>query len=667
MNSDQDTNKHPGERPSDDELTPQESVALDALLSESVGGKVPPEFKDAILQKYHAGSAVDDAMKVAVTPVSRSQRQSERRRKSRRKLATLSALAIAGSLAAFFWVRPDLSFVKDFTVAQTQVPQPSVAPPNVPAPEIAASSEPTVVADAMLVERQPDEKFEQEDSAKPAKSAIVLNGEQEDKSGAGPRESLPAEPKLREPPHSVKLVSRNIEKDFKAYWKSAGVQPTDEANPAEVAERLSAALGIKVPVSALANHDAAANWLLNKDVGKAIAGTWWNQVTDGNFATLPADAQNRLQSGFARHLEPNSYFNGYLYRLISRTDTASNNFYTSMVPADGDATHPDMIANLASLTMNLDVSCTRCHDSMIGGNHGQKDYWGFAAAIDRGLRKSGGKLVRVENKPAKDVFYETMDRRGEATKPGVPVRWLGGDSSRSESTAKLDSIASWSNSLKGSPALAEGIVNSVWELVHGRPLSGQAAHPMSAPMSDDLLKVQKDLVDDLVRSGFDIRRTLALVMMSPTTRRGTPESLRDVWATDQSESHKKVIAFAGALPPSKAVPMLAKVDQSMRAIGSVMSMDGRSLLAQIGEGGTSTKRPQTIKALAWDFPDQADELPVQWLQSVQSMNAKIAHMCYLAGLEQVPQPIRRAADAMQKAGVDEPTLLHRVWWMAKEK
>jgi hypothetical protein len=690
MKSDQNLPKHSSEK----DLTPQESMAMDALLDECVGGKTPPEFKEVILKKYHHESTHDDPIPVAVTTVSRSQRQSQRRRRSRRKWASMWGLVIAGSLAAFFFFRPDQRFHQDVAVAKTKVVRPSDSNLNASTPKVSGATDalqnpvkPSNAAVAAELDRTelqgiknqsrtlsssplsistPDNQTPR-GQVMPTPSVMALDEPKEEIQDLDHRVQTPAPKMTPRRPSPLKLVSRDIESDFIKYWKSAGVEPTAEADPSEVATRLSAALGVKVPASALSSHEAAANWLLDKQVGLAIAKTWWNQVTRGNFASLPADAQNRLQSGFARHLQPNRFFNRYLFRLISRTDSGSNDFYASMVPPGSDATHPDMIASLASLTMNKNVSCTRCHDSMVGGNYGQREYWGFAAVIDRGLRKASGKLVRVENESAKEIFYETSDRRGEVTKPDVPDRWLGIESSASLSNVRFDSISRWSSELKQSPILAEGIVNSIWKLVHGRPIIGQAAHPMSAPMSDELLNVQKNLVDDLIRSGFDLRRTLAIVMLSPTNRRSTPESLRDVWATDQSESHKKVVAFAGALPTTQAMPLLTKLDQSMRAIGSVMSVDGRTLLAQIGEDGAVAKQRKVPQTLAWDFPDQADSLPVQWLQSVKGVDAKVAHLCYLAGHEQVPKPIRHAANAMRKAKVDAPTLLHRVWWMAKEK
>ena len=261
------------------------------------------------------------------------------------------------------------------------------------------------------------------------------------------------------------------------------------------------------------------------------------------------------------------------------------------------------------------------------------------------------------------------DRRRAAAQPGVPSRWLVDAESTLESQfdTQVDSLKGFAASLRGSRPLAMGIVNSMWKLVHGRPLSGQVSHPMSAPMSDELLKIERDLVGDLMRSGFDINRTLTLILMSPTTRRSVPDSLRDVWATDQSDAHQKTIAFAGSLPVRIPLSLASKLDQSLRAIGAKLSTGNDELLAQIGSDGQSNGGNTQASTLAWDFPDRADSMPVQWLQSVDGTDARIEHLCYLAGMDQVPASIDQAAGAMRKSGLDEATLLHRIWWLAQSR
>ena len=698
------------ERSHGDELTPIESAALDALLSESIGGKKPPELRESILQQFHQAASADDVIKVVVSPVSRSQRKAKQRRRRHRRMAIVSGLAVAASVAALIWIRGDKETIGEFSVAQSPVAESSAGkqtPTKQPSAESTIAKSPAAepqldespfsdspITGSQFAESNLDvdsnssvaaqlkknrgEFKESIQQQTPEDVAVVMNAAVEDdrvsniQTGNGNVQTgnvqtqRKQERRVRTRPARLTLVSRSIEKNFRNYWSSVGVRPTAKANASEVADRLSVALGVDVPATALANHNTIVDWLDDRKVRMSISRVWWTQVTGGNFLEIEQSVRKRLRISLAQHLKSGRGFNRYLVDLVSKMDDASSDFYTAMVPVDADPTHSDMITNLASLTMNVDVSCTRCHDSMIGGSHGQADYWGFAAAINRGLKKSDDQLHRVNDKPIANLFYETMDRREEIAQPEIPRRWLGEHSSVSDSQPGIDSISDWAVLLEDSTALAEGVVNSLWKLVHGRPLRGQAAHPMAAPMSDELVKIQQVLVDDLVSSDFDIRRTLAIILMSPTTHRSSPESLRDVWATDQSESRQTAIAFAGAVPAAVTIPMAEKVEQSMRAIGSISSVADRSLLGQFGdEDGKAGERDKGAKPLAWDFPDQADGPPVQWLHNVKNVEAKIAHLCYLAGQERVPESISRAAVAMEKAGVDESTLLHRVWWMAQ--
>jgi hypothetical protein len=641
-----------------DDLTPHELVAIDALLSEAVGGRTPPDWKDHILERYHADPDSGDASSVRITPVSRAVQYADRRRRIRRNWAILSSLAVVASLAAFVWYRPSITDKPGFVLSAPKATTEAVGRP--PQHRLAeATNAETLPAEKTPISDPPNSGFQRQNSAR---SGIVLVSPAGSDAGPAAIQEAKRERALLAPPAAVRLVSKSIEKDVRRYWESAGVQPTGHAEAAEVASRLSAALGVTVPPRALENHDSVAQWLTRNDVALAIARSWWTQVTAGNFKPLPAEDRGRLQRKFAKHLKTSAPFDEFLVGLVDGTDAASADFYASLAPPASEATHPDRIANLASLTMNVDVSCTRCHDSMVGENHGQQDYWGFAAAVAGGLKTVDGKLVRVDGNPAKTVFYESMDRQGRVANPRVPERWLGVASSTSEA----NSIADWSASLSQSRVLAAGVVNSLWKLVHGRPLSGQTAHPMAAPMSDELMSIQQNLVDDLVRSDFNIKRTLTLILMSPTAHRSTPESLRDVWATDQSDAHRKAIVFAGAVPPVRPISMTVKVDQSMLAIGAAITSGG-GLLAQLGETGTSRGKVKGTESLAWDFPDHADGPPVQWLQSVRGVDAKIQHLCYLAGFESIPKPIRNAAQAMKTAGLDEATLLHRVWWIAQSQ
>lgn len=720
-----------------DQLSAAESAALDALIDEVVSGKTPPNFGDSILKRLHVQTSATESdntlihaagspgLDVQIRSVSRSDHRAARRRRRRSRWIAAAGLATAASLIAFLWKPAVLNSVLENLAVQNPNADSSIAlsnamPAGVKEPLVAP--EPAVDA-GIAATRADSESVASSDDTDSGPMVAVMESESldtaskdlvaglqttdnarvildsiadanadaaEDMRSLLDTDGLPGVDRSRDhllqrPPLPVKLVSKRIDRDLQNYWNSAGVEPTPNAGVQDVVDRLSTALGVAVPPSVLENHQSVSAWLSDRKVSTAIAETWLQQVTGGGLFNVPPKMQNRLKWGVAHRFRNTSSFDVHLISLLRGNNELSSAFYTAMLAGDhlpnatADATDPDLVANLAALTMNTDVSCTRCHDSMVGHGHGMEDYWGFAAVLSGGLKPSGAKLERAETESLKAAFYEDKDRKGRMAQPAISPRWIAADAANSspaepQETAKLQSISAWSLALRGSRPLAGGIVNSLWKLVHGRPLRGAVAHPMTAPMSDELLKLENDLAEDLIRSGFDINRTLSMILMSPTTRRSVSGSLRDVWATDHSEAHRKAVVFAGSLPVTKPIAMSVKVRQSMLAIGGLRISTGDQLLGQLaqpdslnapGARKAAVKKPDASKTLPWDFPDSADAMPVPWLGSVKGLETKIRHLCFLAGHDKVPRAVTRAAGMMEKAGVDEATLLHRVWWIAQ--
>ena len=106
----------------------------------------------------------------------------------------------------------------------------------------------------------------------------------------------------------------------------------------------------------------------------------------------------------------------------------------------------------------------------------------------------------------------------DLAEPEVAAQWLG-----RSGQPRVVRVGDWTKTLVGSEALARGVVNSLWQMVHGQPLRGRVVDPISAPHNDALDRLEANLVDDLMASRFDVARTLTLVIASPVTRRGIPE------------------------------------------------------------------------------------------------------------------------------------------------
>lgn len=111
--------------------------------------------------------------------------------------------------------------------------------------------------------------------------------------------------------------------------------------------------------------------------------------------------------------------------------------------------------------------------------------------------------------------------------------------------------------------------------------------------------------------------------------------------------------------------MNQRIDQSLRAIGAKIDVDGRPFVAQVGNASQKGSVRLVEKSLSADFPARASELPVQWLKLIKDERSRVDHLAYLAGMSELPANVQDTVEAMHEAEVDPSLLLHRVWWLVK--
>jgi hypothetical protein len=401
-------------------------------------------------------------------------------------------------------------------------------------------------------------------------------------------------------------------------------------------------------------------------VAGKIASRWMQQITERGLRRVDQQDREELSEELAACLQGNQPFDRTVARWIDGRSSQSSAFYAAISHGDSGA----MVRRLAALTMNVDLRCTRCHDAKIEGNGRQQDYWSFAALLSRGVaRNSDGQVtIDPERSKTKPVFYELADGRQRLAEPAVASDWIG-----VHSEEPVDTVALWAKRLTGSEAMARGAVNSLWQLVHGQPLQGRVVDPITAPHNDALDRIEDQLVQDLLSSQFNVARTLSLIIASPATRRGVPESLLPenalvVSEAERLEAIEAVNAFAAALPRHAELSLAQRVDQAIRAIGGKLDQDGRPFVAQLGDAGAKPSADTAGKnnPLAVDFPVRGESLPVQWLTLIEGEQSQINHLGYLAGKQQLPQSVQDAISAMQAdEGVTKELLLNRVWWLLR--
>lgn len=630
-----------------------EEQTLDALLLEALGKVEPPDVTDRVLARLAdvESDAPLPAVPAGLPAVSPHHRASSSGQPSFASRAFGWSIALTAAIAAstllLFWVRDAPLEVEGLQVA---VNEPVASGPLVP---IAVAPGPTT-----------DELAEPSPSLHPRGIPLVADSPRNtkaDNDAAGSRS--PAVSVGSEPVPAVVLVSKQFDREWAGYWNAVGIQPTAEAEDADVASRLESVLGVKLPTELLTDAEGLQAELNRDSVAREIATRWLDQITERGLRRLDEASRLALIESLAACIEGTQPLDQTLVGWIGGTSPVSSDFYAAISHSGQHA----MVRRLAELTMNVDLRCIRCHDSTIEGSDQQQDYWGFAALLARGVARDSDGQLQIDPRPAtsKPLFFELADGRQRLAEPLISVRWIGGDGSE-----PVNTVTSWAGRLVGSQALARGAVNSLWRLVHGQSLQGRVVDPMNPPHHESLDRIEEFLVQDLIRSRFDVARTLSLIVASPVTRRSVPESLRPEQALVVSESDKRsaieaVNAFAAALPRRNVLPLRQRLDQSMRAIGGRLDQDGRPFVAQIGgDERPATSNATALKPLSADFPVRADSLPVQWLTLIDDDQSQVDHLGYLAGLQKLPANVQAAVGAMRAdEQLSKELLLHRVWWI----
>ena len=200
-------------------------------------------------------------------------------------------------------------------------------------------------------------------------------------------------------------------------------------------------------------------------------------------------------------------------------------FVRTIVTAKGpNFTHPpasfyrrirnpeDAVETVSQVFMGVRVGCAKCHNH-VAERWTQDDYYGMAAFFSQVRYKNGPQNFAQYNK--EETVYLVPDsevrqpRTGVVMKPrplgGEPVE-VKGDEDRREKLA--DWLVSPSN-----PFFARAAVNRIWYHLMGRGIVEPVDdfRESNPPASAELLKA---LADDFVAHGFDVKRTIRLILNS---------------------------------------------------------------------------------------------------------------------------------------------------------
>jgi len=635
--------------------TAEEERAFNAMLDEAFGGSRPPDLSNQILARFDNSAPDSDS-----TAKSVHQRKSSRGNRSRSKRVTVvaaSITALAAMVAGVIALQPDHD-ITDSVTELVENAERDNGGGNEPAIADAGNNSQTAKPKKRNPKRKPPKGI----------PMIVQTPDSERTDSELEQGVVPDSPAVDEiEAAELALVSAQVDTELQGYWKAIGINPTSEATAEQTAARLANALGMKVSVDAVSDVDQLQAELSQSLNAEAIARRWLQQITNQRSGRMDAEVRGQLVSEIASCIQTGSSFDKIVAGWLNGESKNAGAFFSALAagPRSAGGEH-GMARSLAALTLNVDIRCTRCHDSYIEGNGKQSDYWNFFAFLKRGAQKNADGQFEVDlgDNTSDPVFYELSDGRQRVADARLSADWM------SESDLEgYQRLKEFSKDLEGSPELASGIVNSLWQLVHGQPLQGRVVDPISAPHNEALQRLEAQLTKDLIDSRFNVARTLALIVASPATRRTVPETLlpENLWVANQKDTSaamNAVDAFAAALPPRVSLPSSQRTDQVLRSIGARIDSTGRDSLAQIGEGGSAGK-VKNGKPLAADFPVKAELLPVQWLELIGDRDSQVNHLGYLAGENEVPTHVQELVEAMEEAGVDSNLLLHRVWWLMK--
>ena len=637
----------------DEELNRHEEQAMDALLCEILGDSEPPDLSQHILARH-----IGDAKSPLVVEVQSDARNSRKKSSLKPFVAALSVVtALAASMLLMVWLRGQAVDQPDDQSALVADHEIDASGTQAPVDGFAEQRPAALTPGAFPKESAQPRPI-------PQGIPLVTGDERNNTLEAGGEQPADMQvPDLPGDPKAILLVSNRIDEELIDYWRSIGIEPTEDAALPELISGLSQRLGASVSSEAFVDAESLRAAIRAADNANQIARKWLIEVTDGGLLRIDADARDRLIDQAAEAFGGKIRLDVVLARWFGGDNPQSSDWYAALSASGRDS----MVSRIALLSMNVDLRCTRCHDAKIESSGRQEDYWAFTSFIRQSVKRDrdGQWKVGTTRSDSKPLFYELSDGRQRMVQPSIPAAWMA-------EHQPIQDVHEWFRRIVAAPELARGVVNSLWKLVHGRRLHGGVVDTIAAPHSESLVQIEEQLARDLLESNFDVTRTLALIIHSPATRRSVPAALKPENALLASDAELRaardvVGAFAGLLPTQAKPSMNRRIDLAMRSAGaSIPSIqEGNAINAQAdGSGGNRAIPKGRFSQAADGFPTNANDFPVHWLTSVSGYSDRVAHLGYLAGFSQVPEDVREVAEAMKKSPqISEELALHRLWWL----
>ncbi|MFM1942351.1 MAG: hypothetical protein RI897_1333 [Verrucomicrobiota bacterium] len=312
-----------------------------------------------------------------------------------------------------------------------------------------------------------------------------------------------------------------VDRVFEEAWVGAGVETVSRASDLVLARRLSLALAGTVPsleevraLEARPEAERLAWWVehlladrrhadyLAERFARMMVG-----VEDGPFIVY---RRHRLVSWLSDQLMLNRPYDDLVRELITAegvwTLNPAANFLTVTVDQNNEEEGPDQVklaGRVSKAFLGVRLDCVECHDDFLGDQWKQEDFHQMAAFFAEpemsmtGVRDTVGREHRVR-------YRGEVEEQG--VEAGVPFH---GELLPGEGRLR-ERLAGWVTHPENR-AFARAVVNRVWALMLGKPL----LEPVdSIPLEGPFPVGMEELADDLITSGFDLRRLIRVIVAS---------------------------------------------------------------------------------------------------------------------------------------------------------
>ncbi|MCB9717846.1 MAG: DUF1549 domain-containing protein [Myxococcales bacterium] len=394
-------------------------------------------------------------------------------------------------------------------------------------------------------------------------------------SGIDPR---PEPPTTTEP---APAMVQGLDGVIAEHWAAAGVEPSEEADDAELQRRVTLDLIGRIPTPEEVERFAALDDLDPRRalVDELLASDEWAEhwaelltetLLDGAAQDRPR-VREGLQAWLREQLMAGAGWDELTTAMLTTDGEVELRGPAGFLLAHGRNGQVEALTGqTARVFMGLQLQCAQCHDDP-DDRFTQAQFYGLAAYYTRTrariLRDDGAPTIRIVDKARGEMRMPTEldapgDRSGPRVSPSFPTLALAGD----EAGSRREQLA---RGIAGSRAFAKATVNHAWARLMGRGIV-EPWDDLGGLAGDEHPALLEWLADDFVAHDYDLRHLLRTIVLSSAYQRSSRG------AAEGSLERERAFAQAAVRPMSAS--------QLMRSLLVATGLDdvtGRAFKRQV--------------------------------------------------------------------------------------